>query len=173
MRLTYPKRLFKHPAPLASPLRGMSHEFRVVRRYGTFSTYSFTEAKKCAGSWCTRSVWFKRIEPPRTFSNLIMTERAGRVAFLHVCSGWFGCTEPPSLTVCRVLVHSFGVVQVHRTASNLLEPPLHRASKVCRWLPHRRSGWFAFTEPSTHAQSLQGLTSFTGVRGGSPVPNLL
>ena len=78
--------------------RGISQEFSVVRRYGTCSTYSFTEAKRCAGSSCTSSVWFKRIEPPRTFSNLIRTEIAGRVAFLQLCSGWFGCTEPPSLT---------------------------------------------------------------------------
>ena len=36
--------------------------------------------------------------------------------------------------VCRVLMHSFGVVQAHRTSSNLHEPHHHRASKVCRGL---------------------------------------
>ena len=33
-------------------------------------------------------------------------------------------------------MHEFGVVQAHRTSSNLLEPHLHRDSKVCRVLPH-------------------------------------
>ena len=37
--------------------------------------------------------------------------------------------------MCRVLVHAFGVVHVHRTSSNLLEPHHHRENKVCRVLP--------------------------------------
>ena len=38
--------------------------------------------------------------------------------------------------VCRVLKHSFGVVEAHRTSSNLHAPHHHRASKVCRVLKH-------------------------------------
>ena len=33
--------------------------------------------------------------------------------------------------VCRVLMHLFGVVQAHRTSSNLPEPHHYRDSKVC------------------------------------------
>ena len=33
-------------------------------------------------------------------------------------------------------MHWFGVVQVHRTSSNLLEPHYFRESKVCRVLSH-------------------------------------
>ena len=77
------------------------------------------------------------------------------LVFLHMSSGWFDCTEP-SLTsfqgkqVCRVLMHSFGVVQAYRTASNLLEPQ-HRSSQ--------------------QKQGVQGAR--TQGRGGSSVSNLL
>ena len=92
-------------------------------------------------------------------------------------SGWFDCTEPSQTTsfqgkqVCWVLMHWFGVVQVYRTSSNLLEPHHHRDSKVCRVLAHEfrlcrtfsnfnctgearcagcfctSSGWFKYIEP--------------------------
>ena len=38
--------------------------------------------------------------------------------------------------MCRVLMHWFVVVQVHRTSSNLLELHHCRESKVCRVLLH-------------------------------------
>ena len=38
--------------------------------------------------------------------------------------------------VCRVLMHLFGVVQAHRTSSNLLEPHHYRDSKVFRVFSH-------------------------------------
>ena len=57
--------------------RVLPHEFRVYR---TFSTYIYTGETRFAGCLCT---WFKRIEPPRTSSNHIMTEIAGRVEFIH------------------------------------------------------------------------------------------
>ena len=34
------------------------------------------------------------------------------------------------------VVHLFGVVQAHRTSSNLLEPHHYKDSKVCRVLSH-------------------------------------
>ena len=37
-------------------------------------------------------------EPPRTFSNHMTTERAGRVAVFHRRLGWFACTEPSLAT---------------------------------------------------------------------------
>ena len=58
---------------------------------------------------------FAVLEPPRTSA--------------FTCSG---CQE-----VCRVLLHSFGVVQAQRTSANLNEPHQHRdASKVFRVLLH-------------------------------------
>ena len=38
--------------------------------------------------------------------------------------------------VCGVLMHLFGVVQAHRTSSNLLEPHHYKDSNVCRVLSH-------------------------------------
>ena len=57
-------------------------------------------------------------------------------------SGWFDRTELLYLhryrgnKVCRVLMHWFGVVQAHRTSSNLLEPHHYGDRKVCRVLSH-------------------------------------
>ena len=48
--------------------------------------------------------------------------------------------------MCRVLMHLFGVVQAHRTSSNLPEP--HQFCDMS-------SGWFDCTEPSL-STSLQG-----------------
>ena len=39
--------------------------------------------------------------------------------------------------VCRVLSHKFGVVQAHRTSSNLLKKHAIRESEVCRVLSHK------------------------------------
>ena len=123
--------------------RVFSHEFGVVRLNRTFSIYIVVGETRCAGCLCTSSGWFKHIEPPRTFSNHIITEIARCV---------------------RVLSHEFGVVRLHRTfsihivtgetrcagclctsswwfkhiepSSNLLEPHHYRDSKVCRVLSH-------------------------------------
>ena len=90
----------------------------------------------------TSSGWFKRIEPPRTFSNHIITEIARRVEFFHMSSGWFDCTEPSLTTYLQGKQGVQGacalvrVVQAHRTSSNLLEPHHRRDSKVCRVLSH-------------------------------------
>ena len=78
--------------------RVLSHEFRVVRLYRTFSNYIFTGDPKCAGCLCTSSGWFTCTEPPRTFSNHIIAEIARFVEFFHKSSWWFDCTEP-SLTI--------------------------------------------------------------------------
>ena len=69
-----------------------SPEGSVLRRYG------FTEETRCAGCSYTRSGWFKRSEPPRIFSNHMMTELAGRVEVFHRSLGWFACTEPSLAT---------------------------------------------------------------------------
>ena len=89
----------------------------------------------------------------------------------HMSSGWFDCTEPSLSTSLQgkqgVQGHLFGVVQAHRTSSNLPEPHHYRDSKVCRVLSHEFevvrpyrtvsvwcagclctcSGWFKHIEP--------------------------
>ena len=74
--------------------RVLSHEFGVVRLNLTFSIYIVVGETRCAGCLCTSSVWFKHIEPPRTFSNHIITEIARCVEFCDVSSGCFDSTEP-------------------------------------------------------------------------------
>ena len=54
-------------------------------------------------------------------------------------SGGFDCTEPSlstSLQGMQGVMHLFGVVQAHRTSSNLLEPHHYKDSKVCKVLSH-------------------------------------
>ena len=87
-------------ARVCFPCRVLSHEFGVVRLYRTFSIY-----KRCAGCLCTSSGWFKHIEPRRTFSNHIITEKARCVEFCHMSSGWFDCTEPSLSTSLQYLVN--------------------------------------------------------------------
>ena len=74
--------------------RGLSHEFRVVRPYRTFSMYIVTGETRSAGCLCTSSGWFKHIEPHRTSSNLLEPQH-------HRDS-----------KVWRGLSHEFGVVQL-------------------------------------------------------------
>ena len=74
--------------------RGLSHEFRVVRLYRTFSIYIIAGETRCAGCLCTSSGWFKHIETHRTYSNHNITEIARCGEVCHMSSGWFNCTEP-------------------------------------------------------------------------------
>ena len=79
------------------------------------------------------------VQPYRTSSTSSVSEapRYGVCLCLRVV---FVGTEPLYLQqsrkfrVCRVVVHLFGVVQAHRTSSNLHEPLHHRDSKVYRGL---------------------------------------
>ena len=121
------------------------------------------------------------VQAHRTSSNLLEPpELARSVAFFHRSSGSFDCTEPSLLTsfqgkqVCRVRMHSFGVVQEYRTSSNLLEPQHRSDSKLYRVLSQElgvdrqyrtfsndfftgetrfagclsaRSGWFTYSKP--------------------------
>ena len=59
-------------------------------------TTSLQGKQGAAGCSCTSSGWFKRIEPPRIFSNHSIAEIARCVEFFHRRSGWFDCTEPHS-----------------------------------------------------------------------------
>ena len=144
-----------------------------------FLSTSLQGETRCAGCLCTCSGWFKHIEPRQTFPNHIITEIAKCVEFCHMSSGWFDHTEPSLSTSlqgnkeCRVLMQLFGVVEAHRTSSNLPEP--HEIAK-CVELCHMSSGWFDHTEPSL-STSLQGKQGVQGayalVRGGSSTSNLV
>ena len=85
---------------------------------------------------------FGVVQAHPTFSNHIITEIARCLEFCHMSSGWFDCTEPSLSTSLQRqqgmqgVVHLFGVVQAHRTSSNLLEPHHYKDSKVCRVLSH-------------------------------------
>ena len=61
--------------------------------------------------------------------------------------------------MCRVLLHEFGVVQAHRTSSNLLEPPHCRYRAKCVEFCNMGSGWFDCTEPplATYLEEKQGV----------------
>ena len=150
----------------------------MVRLYGNFCNYIFTEETRCAGCSYTSSGWFKRIEPPRTFSNHIITEIAGRVEFFHMSSGWFDCTEPSLTTYLQGKQGVQGaraLVRGGSSASNLLEPHHHRYSKVCRVLPHEFGVVRLYRNFSNNI--FPGETSVQGayalVWGGSSVSNLL
>ena len=105
--------------------RVLSHEFRVVRRYRTFSIYIVTGETRCEGCLCNCSGWFKQIEPTRTFSNHIIKEIAKCVEFCHKSSGWFDLTEPSlstSLKGKQGVQGAYGLVRGGSTTSNLIEP---------------------------------------------------
>ena len=122
--------------------RVLSQEFGVVRLYRTLSIYIVTEIARCAGCLCTCSGWFKHIEPRRSFSNHIITDIIRCVEFCHMSSGWFYSTEPSLSTSLQGqqgmqgVAYLFGVVQAHRTSSNLPEPHHYKDCKVCRVLSH-------------------------------------
>ena len=83
--------------------------------------------------------WFECIEPPRTFLNYIITERARCVELFYMSSEWLDCTEPSlttSLEGKQGVQGAYALVRVHRTSSNLLELHHYRESKVCRVLLH-------------------------------------
>ena len=84
-----------------------------------------SRGNKCAGCVCTSLGWFKRIEPPRTVSNLIIAEIARCVDFFRMSSGWFDCTEPSlptSLQGKQGLQGAYALVRGGSSTSNLLEP---------------------------------------------------
>ena len=75
------------------------------------------------------------VQPYRTSSTSSVTE-APRYGVCLCLSVVFVGTQSRKFSVCMVVVHLFGVVQAHRTSSNLHEPHHHRDSKVCRGLAH-------------------------------------
>ena len=103
----------------------------------TYTSLTITELARCVGCFCTRAGWFKHSEPHRTYTLLTITELARCVGCLCSSSGWFKHSAPTRTTPspCSPCVgHLFGVVEAHRTSSNLQETHHHRASTVCRVL---------------------------------------
>ena len=97
----------------------------MVRLYRTFSSYSLAGETRCAGCLSTRSGWFKHSEPPRTYTNHIITEIATCVEVYHMSSGWFDCTEPSLCTVLQGKQGEQGASAIVRGGSstvNLSEP---------------------------------------------------
>ena len=97
-----------------------------------FFNYIFTGETRCAGCLCTSSGLFKRIEPPRTFSNHIIAKIARCVEFFYMSSEWFDYSEPSLTTSFQgkqgVQGAYCALVRAHRTSSNLLEPHNRRDS---------------------------------------------
>ena len=156
--------------------------------------------RRCVGYFCTSLEFFKHSEPHRTYTKHTSTEIARCLGCfwysVATCVGCFyvGVVQArrtytnhtlPELTVCRVLLHSFGVVQAQRTSSNLHEPHHHseqgvkgtRAGLLKHLEPPRTyrkhtttelalcvgcfctpSGWFKHSEPTrtTPSQSCVG-----------------
>ena len=95
----------------------------MVRLYRTCSSYIVTGETRCAGRFCTRSGWFKPIEPPRTLSNHLITELASCVQFV-ACSRT-GSTLLQGEKVERCVLGGL-------TVPNLLYLLCYRGSMVCR-----------------------------------------
>ena len=85
---------YVHPHRERKVSRFQIHGFGVVRLDRTFSDYLFTGD---GSALCTSSMRFKHIEPPRTFSNYLLTERGRYRDFFYMSSALFDLTEP-SLT---------------------------------------------------------------------------
>ena len=111
-----------------------------------------------------------------TSSNLLTTHQ------LYWCVEFYHITEPLYLkqsrkfSVCRVVVHLFGVVQAHQTSSKTYTNHIITEIARCVEVYHMSSGWFDRTEPSlcTSLQGKQGVQgAYALVRGGSSTSNLI
>ena len=129
----------------------------MVRLDRTFSNYISSGDTRCAG--CNMH-WFGEVQAQRTSSNLsncILTEIARCIDFFHMSAGWFDWIAPPltaslqGIEGARVL---YALVGCGSSTSNLIEPSRTTCSSTAN-LRHGRE------------------TSFTQVRDGSTVPNLL
>ena len=103
-----------------------------------------SQRSRCVGCCSTSSGWYKHSEPQRTYTNHTITEIARCVGCLSTSSGWFKHSEPhhhEASTVCRVLLHYFGVVQAPRTYTNLTSLTSTELAR-CEGCLSTRSGWF-------------------------------
>ena len=154
-----------HPHRDSKVERFLLQEFGVVQLDRTFSDYIFTGDRSARS---TSSMRFKNIEPHRTFSNYILTERGRYIDFFYMSSALFDWTEP-SLTaslqglegvqgaLCTSWMR-FKHIEPHRTSNCIL-------TELARYIDffHMSLAWFDCTTPSP-TTSLQGLQ---GVQGAS------
>ena len=110
--------------------------FKHLEPLRTYTSLTITELARCVGCLGTRAGWFKHFEPHRTYTNHTITELARCVGCFCTSSGGSSTAnlhEPHHHSfskVCRVLKHSFRVVQAQRTYTNHTSTVL----KVCRAL---------------------------------------
>ena len=159
----------------------------------TFSNHLITELARCVEFCHLRSGWFDGTEPclstalqgqqgvqcaaalvrgGSSASNLLEPSRTTSaqsllgVAFFHLSSVWFDCTEPSMPTS----LHGKQGVQ-H------LEPPRTSSTVIVAELARQgacRSGWFKHSAPQqTFSNHLILSSAFTRVRGGAALPNFL
>ena len=134
----------------SNPLELHSHRDSKVEFFYTSSGwFDWTEPSLPAslqgieGALGTSWLRFKHIEPHRTFSNCILTERARYIDFFYTSSGWFDWPEPFLPTSLQGIEGVQGAPctswmrfkhSVQRTSSNLIKLQPHRDSKVSRLL---------------------------------------
>ena len=133
---------FKHIEPLhyrASKMwRVLTHEFGVVRPYQNFSINSVKGEARCAGCLCTRSGWFKHIEPHRTYTNHTITELA-RCVETHVTNLYtpsYFCDDVVRVGSLRFAVKqgvqgTYALVRGGSSTLNSCDKPLHTLLLLC------------------------------------------
>ena len=128
--------LYPHHYRDSKVFRVWSHEFGMVRLYQTSSSYIATGITRCAGCFCTRSGWFKHIEPHHY--------RDRKVCRVLSRSGWFNCTDTDDEGLLfykmplkvSVFCASESFWRGGSTVPNLLYLHRYRRNKVCRVLMH-------------------------------------
>ena len=156
--------------------------FKHIEPPRTFSNHIITKIARCVEFCHISSGWFDCTEPsistslqgkqgvqgayalvrgcsstsnpPRTFSNHIITKIARCVEFCHISSGWFDCTEPSLSTSvagetrcagCLCTCSGwFNHIEPRRTFTNHIITKIARCVEFC----HMSSGWFDCTELS-------------------------
>ena len=83
------------------------------------------------GALGTRSMRFKHIEPHRTFSTYILTEKARCIDFFHMSSGWFDWTEPSLTTSLQGIEGRQGANCTSWMRFTYIEPPRTRDGAYC------------------------------------------
>ena len=178
-----------------SAICSSSMRFKHIEPHRTFSNYILTEIARYRDFFHTSSEWFdctepspptalqgiqgvqgaictgsgrlKHIEPHRTFSSFIHTERARYIEFFYTSLGWFDWTEPSLPTSLQGIEGVQGALCTGSGRLKHFEP--HRTfyilTEIARYLEffYMRSGWFDWTEPSP-STSHQGIE---GVQGAS------
>ena len=171
----------------------LSYEFRVVRRYRTFSKlHRYKGNKVCRvlvdafGVVQVHRPSLNLLEPQQRRASTVcrVSSQEFSVVRLYGTFSTYNVTEAktcakPSLHTSsqkkhgvQRVVHEVGVVQEQRTSSNPIMPALAWCVEVF----HRSSGWFDCTEPSL-TTAFQGKHGVQGARararGGSSASNLL